>query len=58
VRAEAQVDLTLLHRNTETGKTRTEQDHYAAHAGFVDGQGALGSGEPDCRNERALQNSR
>jgi hypothetical protein len=37
VRVEDQIDLTVLHRNAETGRTLTEEDHYAAHVDLVTG---------------------
>jgi hypothetical protein len=37
VRVEDQIDLTVLHRNAETGKTLIEEDQYAAHVDFVTG---------------------
>ena len=37
VRVEDQIDLWVLHRNAETGKTLTERDHYAAHVDLVTG---------------------
>ena len=37
VRVEDEIDLTVLHRNAETGKTLTERDHYAAHVDLVTG---------------------
>ena len=38
VRVEDQVDITILRRNADTGKTLTETDHYAAHVDFVTGE--------------------
>jgi hypothetical protein len=37
VRVEDEVDLTVLHRNVETGRVLTEEDHYAAFVDLVDG---------------------
>jgi hypothetical protein len=38
VRVENQTDLTVLHRNTATGKTLTEEVHYAAHVDLLSGE--------------------
>ncbi len=38
VRAETQVDLTVLHRNTTTGKTLVEEVHHTAHVDLITGQ--------------------
>jgi hypothetical protein len=37
VRVEDQVDITLLHRNADTGYTLIEGDHYAAYVEFASG---------------------
>lgn len=35
IRVEDQVDLSVLHRNADTGQNLTEEDHYAAHVDLV-----------------------
>lgn len=37
VRVEDQVDVTILHRNLDTGYTLVEEDHYAAYVDFASG---------------------
>jgi hypothetical protein len=37
VRVEDQVDITVLHRNADTGYTLIEEDHYAAYVAFASG---------------------
>jgi hypothetical protein len=37
-RVEDEVDLTVLHRNAETGRTLFEHDHYAAHVDVLTGR--------------------
>jgi hypothetical protein len=37
VRVEDIVDITVLHRNADTGYTLVEEDHYAAHVDFASG---------------------
>jgi hypothetical protein len=38
VRVEAQADVSYLTRNVETGRTLTEEVHFARHADFVSGE--------------------
>ena len=41
VRVEDQVDVTILHRNSDTGTTLIEHLHYAAYVDFVNGRAGV-----------------